>query len=120
MSETKDCNCHVIYFYLSLFLLTAVFVILKVTEQIAWSWWWVTAPLWVFPALVFTIILAMIGFLLSVGIPYAIYKLIKMERETKTMSETLVYGFSKEFGDVLCKGESCDKERPVQENKSSS
>lgn len=25
-----------------------VFLILKLTHVIAWSWWWVTAPLWVF------------------------------------------------------------------------
>ena len=27
-------------------LLTVVFTILKLTGQIAWSWWWVAAPLW--------------------------------------------------------------------------
>jgi len=24
----------------------AVFLVLKLTHTIAWSWWWVTAPLW--------------------------------------------------------------------------
>ena len=24
-----------------------VFLILKLTEVIDWSWWWVTAPLWI-------------------------------------------------------------------------
>ncbi len=24
-----------------------VFLVLKLTKVIAWSWWWVTAPLWV-------------------------------------------------------------------------
>jgi len=28
-------------------LLTIVFVVLKLTGVIAWSWWWVLAPLWV-------------------------------------------------------------------------
>ena len=28
-----------------------VFLILKLTEVINWSWWWVTAPLWI-PAVV--------------------------------------------------------------------
>lgn len=23
-----------------------VFLVLKLTEVIAWSWWWITAPLW--------------------------------------------------------------------------
>jgi hypothetical protein len=27
-------------------LLGIVFVVLKLTEVIAWSWWWVTAPFW--------------------------------------------------------------------------
>ena len=29
-----------------LFVLFLVFLVLKLTEVIAWSWWWVTAPLW--------------------------------------------------------------------------
>ena len=27
-------------------ILFIVFLVLKLTEVIAWSWWWVTAPLW--------------------------------------------------------------------------
>lgn len=27
-------------------ILFLVFLVLKLTEIIAWSWWWVTAPLW--------------------------------------------------------------------------
>jgi hypothetical protein len=27
-------------------LLFTVFLVLKLTNVIAWSWWWVTAPLW--------------------------------------------------------------------------
>ena len=38
----------------SLFL---VFLILKLTGTISWSWWWVTAPLWGGLALVLAIIL---------------------------------------------------------------
>ena len=30
-------------------LLFIVFLILKLTEKIAWSWWWVTCPLWAMP-----------------------------------------------------------------------
>lgn len=29
------------------FLLFLVFLILKLCDVIAWSWWWVTAPLWI-------------------------------------------------------------------------
>ena len=28
-------------------LLTIVFIVLKLLGKIAWSWWWVTSPLWI-------------------------------------------------------------------------
>jgi hypothetical protein len=28
-------------------LLTIAFIVLKLTGVIAWSWWWVLAPLWI-------------------------------------------------------------------------
>jgi len=28
-------------------LLTVAFIVMKLTGYIAWSWWWVTAPLWI-------------------------------------------------------------------------
>lgn len=33
-------------------LLFLLFLTLKLTSVIAWSWWWVTAPLWIPPVLV--------------------------------------------------------------------
>lgn len=33
-------------------LLFIVFLVLKLTHVIDWSWWWVFAPLWAVPALV--------------------------------------------------------------------
>lgn len=36
-------------------LLTIVFIILKLTGYISWSWWWVLAPLWGGVALVLVI-----------------------------------------------------------------
>jgi len=36
-------------------LLTIVFIVLKLTGYIAWSWWWVVAPMW-------------IGFLVGIGV----------------------------------------------------
>lgn len=33
-------------------ILFIVFLVLKLTETIDWSWWWVTAPLWIPVALV--------------------------------------------------------------------
>ena len=33
-------------------ILFIVFLVLKLTENIAWSWWWVTAPLWMPTAII--------------------------------------------------------------------
>lgn len=35
-----------------------VFLTLKLTGVIAWSWWWVTAPLWI-PAAVIVLVLVL-------------------------------------------------------------
>lgn len=40
-------------------MLFIVFLILKLTETIFWSWWWVTAPLWI-PVVVFVFIVIVI------------------------------------------------------------
>jgi len=34
-----------------------VFLVLKLTGNIDWSWWWVTSPLWIPIALVFSIVI---------------------------------------------------------------
>lgn len=52
-------------------LLFIIFLILKLTNVIDWSWWWVTAPLWISAALAilffmfigFILLLAVIGIL---------------------------------------------------------
>lgn len=36
-----------------------VFIVLKLTKVIAWSWWWVLAPFWI--PLTFSIVVVMIG-----------------------------------------------------------
>lgn len=36
--------------------LTLMFIYLKLTGVIMWSWWWVLAPIWFIPSVVFTII----------------------------------------------------------------
>lgn len=48
-------------------ILFIVFLILKLTETIDWSWWWVTAPLWIPVAITvaFLIISGLIMFLLG-------------------------------------------------------
>lgn len=41
------------------FLLFLVFLVLKLCKVITWSWWWVTAPLWIPLGLVIAIVLVM-------------------------------------------------------------
>jgi len=46
------------------------FLVLKLTNAIDWSWWWITAPLWIPTAIVLTLVLiilvvAFIGALLG-------------------------------------------------------
>lgn len=41
-------------------LLFVVFLVLKLTNTIDWSWWWVTAPLWIPLLLVILVILVII------------------------------------------------------------
>jgi hypothetical protein len=38
-----------------------VFLVLKLTDHIDWSWWWVTAPLWIPCAVAGAIILVCLG-----------------------------------------------------------
>lgn len=53
-----------------------VFLVLKLTGYITWSWWWVTAPLWVGPALFFGIISIALCLGLAGLILYTLYELI--------------------------------------------
>jgi len=45
-------------------LLTILFIALKLCGVIAWSWWWVLAPLWISWGLI--LILLVIGIIVSV------------------------------------------------------
>lgn len=47
-------------------LLTIVFIVLKLTKVISWSWWWVTAPLWI-PVAIFVVIVIIV-FLLNISV----------------------------------------------------
>jgi len=60
-------------------LLFIVFLVLKVTGEIGWSWWWVTAPLWL-SALAF-VAFAVIGG----GIALAVYGVIKRRRRRRRL-----------------------------------
>jgi len=56
-------------FYFS-FLLTLGFIILKITNIISWSWWWVFSPMWipivaVFCIFIFTLIIAVLIILIK-------------------------------------------------------
>ena len=55
-------------------LLGVAFVVLKLTEFIDWSWWWVTAPFWM------PLTLLLIG----LGI-YLLYELLKERKGTPKM-----------------------------------
>lgn len=48
-------------------LLTIVFITLKLTGFITWSWLWVLSPLWISFALLVVILAAMFGIALFVG-----------------------------------------------------
>ena len=45
-------------------ILFVVFLILKLTGYIDWSWWWVTAPLWI----PFAIAMGFLVFILAVSV----------------------------------------------------
>lgn len=60
MSESKTVNTGGIGFT---GLLAIVFITLKLTNYIDWSWWWVLAPLWI----PFTLAIVLILVLLALG-----------------------------------------------------
>ena len=43
-------------------ILFVVFLVLKLTGEIDWSWWWVTSPLWIPVAAIFALIIIAIVF----------------------------------------------------------
>lgn len=54
-------------------ILFLVFLVLKLTNAIDWSWWWVTAPLWI-PAIIFLVFVS--------GL-YAFYQILKYYNKNK-------------------------------------
>ena len=42
-------------------LLTSVFIVLKLTRVINWSWWWVLAPTWIVAVIVIAFIIILIS-----------------------------------------------------------
>ncbi len=47
--------------------LTLVFIVLKLTQQIDWSWWWVLSPLWLPLALVLCLAAIVVIFMALFG-----------------------------------------------------
>ncbi|WP_018109726.1 hypothetical protein [Bacteroides propionicifaciens] len=46
-----------------------IFLFLKLTDLVTWSWWWITSPLWL-PLVGLLIVVAIIGFLVSLMIVF--------------------------------------------------
>jgi phosphoglycerol transferase MdoB-like AlkP superfamily enzyme len=61
------------------FLLFLVFLVLKLTDVIDWSWWWVTAPLWV--PVAFTLVAVLIAAPFVAGI--ALYDRAQTKKRLK-------------------------------------
>ena len=49
------------------FILTIIFITLKLTNNIDWSWVWVLSPLWIEFALILCIVLIIIAVLKKIG-----------------------------------------------------
>lgn len=45
-------------------ILFLIFLVLKLTRQINWSWWWVTSPLWI--PIAFLVLVAILGMLVAI------------------------------------------------------
>lgn len=56
-------------------ILFLIFLVLKLTGYITWSWWWVTAPLWMPAAAGIGIILFVLVFMLIVALITALFRL---------------------------------------------
>lgn len=62
MSETKSVNVNFPF----LGILTLIFITLKLTGYIAWSWVWVLAPMWI-PLAIVLLILIIAGIAIAFG-----------------------------------------------------
>lgn len=45
--------------------LTVVFIVLKLTNVITWSWWWVLSPIWISIALIAVILIGVLVYHLA-------------------------------------------------------
>jgi hypothetical protein len=68
MSDEKKVKAPIQIGTSPMFLLFLLFLGLKLTGQIAWSWWWITAPIWGPFAAIFTFIsIVFVGALVVTG-----------------------------------------------------
>ncbi|NLO28294.1 MAG: hypothetical protein GX113_08990 [Actinobacteria bacterium] len=63
------------------FLLFAVFLVLKLTGVVDWSWWWVTSPLWL-AVLATAAVLILVG-----GVGFMICRIVKWVRRRLTVTK---------------------------------
>jgi hypothetical protein len=72
------------------FILFVVFMVLKLTKTIAWSWWWVSAPLWI----PFAIFLVVVGFVVFVKMLDSMFSDMISKKKIRKMSkiEKKIYG----------------------------
>ncbi|MBN1319685.1 MAG: hypothetical protein JXA87_02485 [Thermoleophilia bacterium] len=62
------------------FLLFIVFLVLKLTGVIDWSWWWVTSPLWL------AALATVAALILAGGVGFLIYRVVKRVRRKRDVS----------------------------------
>jgi hypothetical protein len=62
MSESKSVSVNFPF----LGILTLIFITLKLTGHIAWSWWWVLSPLWI-PVVIVLLIAIIAGIVIAFG-----------------------------------------------------
>ena len=46
-------------------LLTIAFIVLKLTNVVAWSWWWVLSPLWIGLVILIIVLLIALAVIIS-------------------------------------------------------
>ena len=63
MSDNKTTSSSGIGFF---GLLAILFIALKLTGVIAWSWWWVLAPIWI-PFVIVVLVLIVVGIAIAVN-----------------------------------------------------
>lgn len=62
-------------------LLFLLFLYLKLTNQIDWSWWWVSSPLWIPVCVLFAVLLLSILFLGTISLLIGISKYVQKQTQ---------------------------------------